>query len=116
MRITTTLVTAALGIAGLSQQAGAQEVQTTQVVVPYHDLDLSSAAGAATMLTRIESAARTACGGGAVINPDSRLARLRAQRDFSNCQREAIESALAQLHAPEVDRAFAAAANRRPQG
>lgn len=116
MRMTTTLMTAALGIAGLSQQAGAQEVQTIQVVVPYHDLDLTSAAGAATMLTRIESAARTACGGEPAISPGSRLMLLQSRQAFSNCQQEAIESALAQLHAPEVDRAFAAATSRRTQG
>jgi UrcA family protein len=58
------------------------------IQVDYGDLDLTSAAGAATLYRRIEKAARKACGGRDGLVP------LHLREDATTCVQDAVDSAV----------------------
>lgn len=64
------------------------------VRVKYADLDLGARAGASVLLSRIEAAARTACGGAPDIRQLDRVAR------FEACRRSAVARAVAAVDSP----------------
>lgn len=96
--------TAALLCAGV---ANAGE-PATQVAVRYDDLDLSTAKDAATMVERVDQAARNVCGAKAINDPEHRVVRTYVIARFSACHEQAMQSALARIESQEVRRAYAA--------
>ena len=77
------------------------ERQPVQVTVKTRDLDLSSPAGATTMLQRIRNAALEACGASSFSVPDYRWAMKR-----STCYHSSVGQAVASLQAPAVTRLY----------
>jgi UrcA family protein len=71
-----------------------------QAVVKYADLDLTSDAGAAALLRRIEAAARQVCGNPIEVQPLDRSMRVQ------QCNKQAIEHAVTALGAPKVTLAY----------
>jgi UrcA family protein len=67
-----------------------------QVVVKYADLDLATDAGAATLLHRIEGAARQVCGNPRELQP------LERSQLVKHCNAEAIARAVTEVGAPKV--------------
>jgi UrcA family protein len=70
--------------------------QATAQTVTYRDLDISSAAGASLLLRRIEAAARLVCGD--LDGPQPLVQEARARQ----CYAQAVERAVAGLHAQAV--------------
>ena len=77
------------------------ERQPVQVAVRTHDLDLSSQQGSAVMLQRISRAAQEACGASSFSVADYRWAMKR-----SDCYRNSMDRAVADLGAPAVTRLY----------
>lgn len=96
----TTLIAAALALASFSAISSAQADNWSntapQVNVPYGDLNLSSPAGAQSMLNRIKAAASHVCGG----SPDNR--DISGKRFYRSCVKLATDTAVAQVSAPLV--------------
>ena len=90
---------AAIGYIALAQSAGAQgptiDPDRVSVMVSYADLNLESAAGAATMLRRVDHAAQTICG----PEPSDRL---QGMKQYRGCVREIVDSAVSRLGSPTV--------------
>ncbi len=93
-------VVLAVGSLALAPAAMAEPdvVRPVSATVSYADLDLSTEAGARTMLQRIRSTAREACGPEPVHSPLTP----RAPTQFRNCVFEAVDSGVANLGAPLV--------------
>lgn len=87
----------------VSEADAAREVerQPVRVAVRTHDLDLNSQAGSAVMLQRISRAAQQACGASSFSVPDYRWAIKR-----SDCYRNSMDRAVADLGAPAVKRLY----------
>lgn len=90
----------AAGSLTLAPMAMAEPVsaQPTATAVSYSDLDLSTEAGARTVLQRINAAARTACGSEPVHSP----LFPRAVTQFQTCVSQAVETAVDGIDAPVV--------------
>lgn len=98
----TKLITVAiLALPILASPASAQE----QRRVYYADLDLSTQRGARVMLQRLDNAARDVCGGD-WRGSNSRIARAAEAEQIDVCRDQAMRTALAELNAPEVARAY----------
>lgn len=80
----------ALLLAGFSAQA------EEKVAVHYNDLNLTSSADAATLLKRFEAASEHVCGGRPMVG------NLHAQGIHDACVKEAMDHAVASIHAPLV--------------
>lgn len=72
------------------------------MTVSYADLDLSRPAGAETLLTRIQRAARTVCGG----HPDIR--DLTMSERYNACRLAAVENAIRSINNPLLTRLYEA--------
>jgi UrcA family protein len=98
--VITTVLAVALAVGSLSLAPAAMAepdvVRPVSATVSYADLDLSTEAGARTMLQRIRSTAREMCGSEPVHSPLTP----RAPTQFRNCVIEAVDSAIAGLDAP----------------
>ena len=77
------------------------------VQVSYHDLNLSTEAGARALLVRIELAANEACGNSPFFYSSYSLAPALADKEFATCRANAINSAVSSLKAPLVREIFA---------
>lgn len=95
---TTLLVTAAHAEPGTIRK---------DVQVFYHPTDLSTDAGAHLLLARINEAAREACGGAALFYGTYDVAPGLARKDFAKCQASAVSTAVSQLNAPLLTKAYA---------
>lgn len=97
--LTTTFVSA-LGVAGLALSAGpAQAITMNQAqhsIVRYDDLDLHSAAGAATLYARVNRAAEKVCGRNDWSDFAETYHRVR------ECEQGAIANAIAQVQSPDL--------------
>ena len=109
----TTLVTAVMTFGLLASAAQAAEMDVTNIVVRYGDLDLTDAADARTLARRIDYAARRACGVHPRLHVDWPAARARLTEEFETCRSRAVDGALAQLDAPEVRLAYERLSARR---
>ena len=95
---------AALALLALmsSGQASGADYQTAihppMVAINYHDLDLTTAQGAAAMLSRIAASAVTICR----LDPTNGGYDPTAGDDFVGCQREHIGAAVSRLGSPRV--------------
>lgn len=103
----TKLISAAiLALPMLAQPASAEDAQRR---VSYSDLDLNTPRGAQIMLDRLEDAARWVCGGNPRFNPGYRTSPAAVVGQFEACYESALSTALGDLDAPEVTRAYAQA-------
>lgn len=98
------LAGAALAVACATAPAHAEQRVTAHVPVAYGDLDPSTPAGAATMMTRINRAARIACGG----RPEPGPLMLAQMQAYRACRAQAIGETVAALDAPLVTARHAA--------
>jgi UrcA family protein len=94
---TVAMAVAALALAPVAM-AEPDVVRPVSATVSYADLDLSTEAGARTMLQRIRFTAREMCGSEPVHSPLTP----RAPTQFRNCVIDAVDSAVAGLGAPLV--------------
>jgi UrcA family protein len=109
MRISTSILAAAVMLAALSFRARADTSTddpptkiTGRSVVHYGDLNLSAEEDAKIMLRRIERAAKKACGGHAIVSPYGGT----LEHTFEECRERAIDRAVKQLGAPRVTRIY----------
>ncbi len=72
------------------------------VSVSYHDLNLSTEAGARTLLVRINAAAASACGGAPMFYTSYSVAPALAAQEFSTCRANAVNAAVNSIPAPLV--------------
>ena len=91
-----TLAFLSFSFAAYAEPVEVGEGTSQHLDVPYGDLNLSNAQGAAAMMRRITFAATQACGG----LPDIR--EIRERRMFKTCVREAKEDAVRDLNMPLV--------------
>ena len=93
------MIAAAGSAAAQSESAAARSVfgTPTAVAVKYSDLDLGSRQGSVVMLGRLHEAALNACGSSEFSVPDYRRAVER-----SDCYRESMDRAVADVGAPTV--------------
>lgn len=100
--VITTVLTVALAVGSLALAPAAMAepdvVRPVSATVSYADLDLSTDAGARTMLQRIRFTAREMCGSEPVHSPLTP----RAPTQFRNCVIDAVDSAVAGLGATLV--------------
>ena len=92
--LTALMTILALGAAGVSQTAFAQSDDVASAKVQYADLNLSSPAGAKTLLQRINHAADKVCGPQSTSRID-RVARL-----HETCVKQAISGSVRQVDVP----------------
>jgi UrcA family protein len=99
---------AAMTVLASAANAG-QDYNTIRqdVSVGYGDLNLSTEAGAHTMLIRINQAAQKACGGAPIFYGTYNVAPELARKDFATCQTNAVSAAVKMLNAPLVMRLYA---------
>lgn len=81
---------------GISHAQAAAASQPSRMEVSYADLNLGSESGARVMLSRLQAASKKVCGGW----PD--LHNVDAWLTYRYCVRNAMNEAVAQLHAPMV--------------
>ena len=94
-------VVAAIGLIAAAQNVTAApqtEVTIRQVTVHYGDLDLGTSTDARVLLTRLERAAKRACGNPA-SNPDYSLIFGKLERAWQVCHRDAVSKAVAEVDA-----------------
>lgn len=100
--VITTALTVALAVGSLALAPAAMAepdvVRPVSATVSYVDLDLTTEAGARTMLQRIRFTAREMCGSEPVHSPLTP----RAPTHFRNCVIEAVDSAVTGLASPLV--------------
>jgi UrcA family protein len=97
-------MTALLTVAHADSQIGTIR---RDVEVFYRPADLSSEAGARTLLVRINAAARKACGGAPFFDTNYDIAPGLAQKDFAKCQVNAVSTAVSRLNAPLLNEVYA---------
>lgn len=100
---------AGLIAAGAMFPASAQRSQANIVAhvrVPHHDLDLTSEAGARTMLERIDKAAAKACGGKPVAGMAMDEVAQAKKREYRRCKAAAMDKGISALAAPRVRAAW----------
>lgn len=78
-----------------------------RAVAAYGDLDLRNASDAREMLSRIDRAAKVACGGMPERNSLYRSAPEFMSRAYAACRQRAVAKAVADLSAPQVSHAYA---------
>jgi UrcA family protein len=100
------LSVAALAFAAVAAPATAAETQRTAVEVHYADLNLNSEAGAATLIRRLDVAAKQVCG------LDSRQ-RGFVRRQQRACHEQTLSKAIVGVDAPLVTQMFAGEQGRR---
>ena len=83
---------------GAQAQTAAQTRAPVTAQVSYADLDLSTPDGASTLLKRIKSAAKEACGPDPVMSPLTPTAATLHDR----CLKQAADTAVAEVNAPLV--------------
>jgi UrcA family protein len=94
---------AAIGLVVATQSAfaapHAEQVTVRRVAVQYGDLDLGTRTDARVLLTRLEKAAKRACGGDPHLNPDYSLMFGRLERAYQECRGDAVSRAVAEIDA-----------------
>ena len=100
----TRMISCAFGVLALATCAGNAAnpgITTTQIVVSYDDLDLSHAAGAQTLMSRLRTASKQVCGGMPT------LADLTMMSRYNVCYNDAMSGAVAQVNSPLVTQLYA---------
>jgi UrcA family protein len=93
---------AALALIAAAQSATAapraERLTERKVSVPYGDLDLRTPADAFVMLTRLEQAAKRACGGDPSLNRENNFLFPQEKR-YQDCRSDAVWRAVAKIDA-----------------
>lgn len=90
---------ATIALVAFGQSANAQtpfSMKTTQMTISFGDLNVHSAQGAGVLLNRMRAAARIVCG------PEPMFLDLGGRHFYDACRRNALDSAVAAVGAPEV--------------
>lgn len=90
---------ATIALVAFGQSATAQtpfSMKTTQMTISFGDLNVHSQAGAGILLNRMQMAARIVCG------PEPMFLDLNGRHLYDACRKNALESAVASVGAPEV--------------
>lgn len=87
---------ALLAVAAAISPGYAQRAKPVQLEVHFGDLDVTHADGAEILLGRLKVASRHVCGGTPYIG------ELTARRYFDTCFNQAMDGAIASIHAPLV--------------
>lgn len=95
---------------GISTAHAAPPMHARQMEVSYADLNLAHEDGARVMLSRLQAAARTVCGGWPDIHD------LDALTTYRGCMHTAMDDALSQLHAPVVAALYGRSADKLALG
>jgi UrcA family protein len=104
--LTTTL---AIGLLGLAAQGGAaSDLDAKQRVVSFADLNMSSEAGAMTLYTRLQKAARHVCSD----LKGSLIENLEFRNPYRTCVAEAIANAVTAVNQPALTAEHLARTNR----
>jgi len=99
-----TALTAAALIVGAAQAEG---LIRKDVSVSYSDLNLSTEAGARSLLVRINAAAASACGGSPAFYASYAVAPSLAYKEFDTCRSNAVNAAVSSIAAPLVHQIYA---------
>ena len=91
----------AMGAAGQAAVAGESDAALEAVRVSYADLNLANPADSAVMLERLRGAAMEACGAPVYSVKDWRWSVRR-----SDCFKQSMARAVAQLHSPALSQAY----------
>jgi UrcA family protein len=94
---------------GIVVQPPQDNLIVERIAVFYGDLNLSSEAGAAVMLRRLEQGARKVCGGTPGRQP------LAVELAYRICREQALSDAVAQLDAPMVNAFYEGRYGRTPR-
>lgn len=93
---------AVIGLIAAAQSAtaapGAERLTMRKIAVAYGDLDLRTPADAFVMLTRLEQAAKRACGGDPHVNRESDFLFPQEKR-YQDCRTDAVWRAVAKIDA-----------------
>lgn len=93
---------AAIGLIAAAQSASAaaraERLAMQKVIVPYGDLDLGTPADAFVMLTRLEGAAKRACGGNPHLNRE-RNVLFPLEKRYQDCRSDAVSRAVVKVGA-----------------
>lgn len=79
------------------------QISTSEVAVYYGDLNLESPVGAQSLVTRVHTAAKRACGANPSFGPGYRIAKQR----YIECVQTAEKGAVAAVNRPNVTAAYA---------
>ena len=93
---------AAIGLIAAAQGAtaapSAERLAIGKVTVPYADLDLGTPADAFVMLTRLEGAAKRACGGDPRLNRENNFL-FPVEKRYQDCRSDAVSRAVVKVGA-----------------
>src|SRR5262245_24341734 len=102
------LATAATCLAlGAHAQAPAPESRSSTVSVEFRDLDLARMSDARILFSRIEKAAKRACGPAPFMQPLYGVAGDGLERTYEQCRAQAVGDAVTRINAPLVSRVYA---------
>lgn len=101
MTRTTTYLACALALSACVSSAAAAPLRN-DITVSFSDLDISHTAGAKILLQRIETAARSVCGG------SGDLRDLSAFRLAQTCMKDTVETAIRTVPSPLVAKLYGA--------
>jgi UrcA family protein len=100
-------------VANVQAQAESSPLKATTLTVDYADLDLDSMTDARILYSRLEQAARRACGPPPSMQPRYDLMPEALERNFRKCRAQAVADAVARLDAPLVSQVYAEARQAR---
>jgi UrcA family protein len=112
MSRTIKILLAVCALAALTPAAYAEPI-VNQVRVAYGDLNLDDENDARELLTRLEQAARRACGGKPFFDRHYNIASQEIRARFEVCYASALDNAVARFDAPHLHLARAYARSRR---
>jgi len=101
------LTFAAVVALGTVANAASTDTIREDVPVSYADLDLNTADGASTLLTRINDAAVQACGGMPYFQSMYSVAPDAVTHEFTKCRANAISEAVDTVSSPMLTRVYA---------
>ena len=84
-----------------------------QITVTYGDLDLGTLTDARVMLTRLEQAAKRACGGDPRLNPDYNLTFQSLEKTYQECRSDAVARAVVEVNAALLTELFGSEGTQR---
>lgn len=101
------LTFAAVVALSAAANAGSTDIIRQDVPVSYADLDLNTADGASTLLTRINDAAVQACGGMPYFQSMYSVAPDAVTYEFTKCHTKAVSEAVDTVSSPMLTRIYA---------
>jgi UrcA family protein len=106
-RVNGIALAAVMAFGGLASSASADSIIRRDVQVSYSDLNLSTEAGASTLLHRIDLAGREACGGSPFLDPMYKFMPDTVASAFNKCHHAAVAKAVAAVGSPILAQVYA---------